>query len=143
MSLLRRREMMVDNANTKNGLVNGYYNNHHLSITNNSIITLLSYPAWNTTLIPIVTKFNVKQGDTIKTRLNMIDPFIEFVDFGLSNGEEVINVVVNKRIDKGEFVFENTDKDYNDINTLQFLLRNTSISASFVFSLYVNDVQVI
>lgn len=134
---------MVDNANTKNGLVNGYYNNHHLSITNNSIITLLSYPAWTTTPIPIVTKFNVKQGDTIKIRLNMIDPFREYVDFKLSNGEEVINVVVNKKANAGEFVFENTDKDYNDINTLQFFLRNTSISASFVFSLYINDVQVI
>lgn len=143
MSLLRRRTMMEDKVHAKNGLINGYYNNNSMLVSDNNVIELINYPPWNTTHIPFIQAFNIKQGDILKIRLNLIESFIEFVDFKLSNGQEVVNVVVNKRTNVGEFVFENTDKDYNDINVLQFFLRNTQRSGSFVLELYINDIQIL
>ena len=134
---------MVDNVRSKNGLVNGYYNNNSMLVSDNNVIGLIKYPPWTTTRVPFIQVFNIKKGDILKIRLSMIESFTEYVDFKLSNGQEVVNVAVNKRTDAGEFVFENTNKDYNDINTLEFFLRNTRRSGSFVFSLYINDVHVI
>lgn len=134
---------MRNNVRAKNGLINGYYNNNSILVSDNNVIELIDYPTWTTTHIPFIQAFNIKQGDILKIRLNMIEPFTEYVDFKLSNWQEVVNVVVNKRSDAGEFVFENTDKDYNDINVLQFILRNTRKSGSFVFELYINDIQIL
>lgn len=135
--------MMEDNVHAKNGLINGYYNNNSILVSDNNVIELINYPPWNTTHIPFIQAFNIKQGDILKIRLKMIESFGEFVDFKLSNGQEVVNVVFNKNTDKGEFVFENTDKDYNDINVLQFILRNNRKSGSFVFELYINNIQIL
>ena len=134
---------MADNVRAKNGLINGYYNNNSMLVSDNNVIELINYPPWTTAHIPFIQAFNMKRGDILKIRLNMIEPFIEFVDFKLSNGQEVVNVVVNKKIDVGKFVFENTDKDYNDINVLQFFLRNNQRSGSFVLELYINDIQIL
>ena len=143
MSLLRRRAMMADNVHAKNGLINGYYNNNYILVSDNNVIELINYPPWETTRIPFIQAFNIKQGDILKIRLNMIESFTEFVDFELSNGQEVVRVVFNKSTKEGEFVFENTDKDYNDINVFRFFLRNNQRSGSFVLELYINNIQIL
>lgn len=127
----------------KNGLVNGYYNNNSMLVSDNNVIELIKYPPWATTRVPFIQVFNIKKGDILKIRLSMIESFTEYVDFKLSNGQEVVNVVINKETDKGKFVFENTDKDYNDINALQFFLRNNQRSGSFVLELYINNIQIL
>ena len=134
---------MADNVHAKNGLINGYYNNNYILVSDNNVIELINYPPWETTRIPFIQAFNIKQGDILKIRLNMIESFTEFVDFELSNGQEVVRVVFNKSTKEGEFVFENTDKDYNDINVFRFFLRNNQISGSFVLELYINNIQIL